>query len=72
MKSELTLPWIGMKPQHILGGIVGLACLAIWCAVSVTADHADSFDADVAIATGELKQLVPALLGALGGKVAAS
>ncbi len=35
MKSELTLPWIGMKPQHILGGIVGLACLAIWCAVSV-------------------------------------
>jgi len=29
----------------------------------------DNFDADVAIATGELKKLVPALLGALGGEV---
>ena len=35
MKSELTLPWINMKPRHILGGIVGLTCLLIWCAVSV-------------------------------------
>ena len=30
----------------------------------------DNFDADVAIATGELGQLVPALLEALGGEAA--
>lgn len=35
MKTELTLPWINMKPQHILGGIIGLTFLVIWCAVSV-------------------------------------
>jgi len=33
------------------------------------ADMADDFDADVAIATGELSKLLPALLGALGGEV---
>jgi len=32
----------------------------------------DNFDADVAIATGELGQLVPALLEALGGEAAFS
>ena len=32
----------------------------------------DNFDADVAIATGELGQLVPALLDALGGEAAFS
>lgn len=30
-------------------------------------DHEDGFDADVAIATGELSRLIPALLDALGG-----
>lgn len=35
MKSELTLPWIGMKPRHIIGGIVGLSILALWCVVSM-------------------------------------
>ena len=28
----------------------------------------DGFDADVAIATGELGELIPALIGALGGE----
>jgi recombination associated protein RdgC len=32
----------------------------------------DNYDADVAIATGELGQLVPALLDALGGEAAFS
>ena len=31
-------------------------------------EHADNFDADVAIATGELKKLIPALMAALGGE----
>lgn len=31
----------------------------------------DAFDADVAITTGELKKLIPELLGALGGELAA-
>jgi recombination associated protein RdgC len=30
----------------------------------------DGFDADTAIATGELRQLIPELLAALGGEVA--
>jgi recombination associated protein RdgC len=30
----------------------------------------DSFDADTAIATGELRQLIPELLAALGGEMA--
>lgn len=33
------------------------------------ADHADDFDANVALSTGELSRLIPALLGALGGEV---
>ncbi len=32
-------------------------------------DHVDRFDADAAIATGELRQLIPELLAALGGEV---
>ena len=34
------------------------------------ANAADGFDADVALATGELKVLIPALVEALGGEVA--
>ncbi len=30
--------------------------------------HEDSFDADVAIATGELKNMIPDLIAALGGE----
>lgn len=33
------------------------------------ADKNDGFDADVAIATGELRKLIPALVGALGGEM---
>jgi recombination associated protein RdgC len=32
----------------------------------------DNFDADVAIATGELRKLIPDLLEALGGEMAAT
>lgn len=35
---------------------------------SKASEHADNFDADVAIATGELKLLIPALMLALGGQ----
>lgn len=36
---------------------------------SSQAEHEDHFDADVAIATGELSKLLPALIGVLGGEV---
>lgn len=39
---------------------------------SSTADHDDGFDADLAIATGELKRLIPALFDAFGGVVLGS
>ena len=35
------------------------------------ADDEDRFDADTAIATGEMRKLIPDLIAALGGEVAA-
>lgn len=37
---------------------------------NTASQHADSFDADVAIATGELRKLIPDLIAALGGEPA--
>jgi recombination associated protein RdgC len=37
--------------------------------LSGTVDAADKFDADVAIMTGELRKLIPALMDALGGEI---
>ena len=42
----------------------------LWPRVRVKALFDDSFDADVALCTGELRRLIPDLLSALGGEVA--
>jgi recombination associated protein RdgC len=69
MPSKLALTW-GDRVSFVLTDALQLKRIAL---LDVVMDgHADAgFDADVALATGELKRLLPELLDALGGLVTA-
>ena len=67
--SSLALSWAGRVSFTLTDGgrVQGIKLLD----VEPTGDHADSFAADVALATGMLRPLVADLLAALGGEVQA-
>lgn len=69
MPTRLALTWIDRVSLVLTEGLQ-LKKLAFLDVVfeGTTAGKDDGFDADVAIATGELQKLLPALLAALGGE----
>ena len=71
LPSRLALTWEG-RVSFALTESMQLKKLAFLDAVfEARADQDEGFDADVAIATGELRKLLPDLLEALGGEVIA-
>jgi len=73
LPTQLGLTWAG-RVSFVLTEAMALKKIKILDVVlegagaaSGRADADDGFDADVAIATGELRQLIPALIEALGG-----
>ena len=68
--TRLSLGW-GDRCQFVLTDTLQIKKLALSDAVSEGRDSSDDrFDADVALTTGELSQLIPQLLEALGGEQA--
>lgn len=68
--TRLALGW-GDRSQFLLTDSLQIKRLAFTDAVHEDRDKADDhFDADVALTTGELSQLIPQLLQALGGEQA--
>jgi recombination associated protein RdgC len=70
LPTRLALTWEG-RVSFVLTESLQLKKLAFLEGVFETsgAERADGFDADTAIATGELRKLLPDLLEALGGEV---
>lgn len=70
LPTRLALTWEG-RVSFVLTESLQLKKLAFLEGVFETsgAERADGFDADVAIATGELRKLLPDLIEALGGEV---
>ena len=67
MPTKLAMTYDG-RVSFVLTDAMQLRKLAFLDTVFTSAsDHEDGFDADVAIATGELSRLIPALVEALGG-----
>lgn len=69
MPSKLAMTWNG-RVSFVLTEGLQLKKLAFLDVVFEGSDgkHADDFDANVAIATGELREMIPALMAALGGE----
>jgi recombination associated protein RdgC len=71
--TKLAMTWTG-RVSFILTDLLQIKKIAFLDDVfeggsSPQGDKADGFDADVAIATGELRQLIPDLIAALGGEM---
>ena len=69
MPSKLAMTW-NDRVSFVLTEGLQLKKLAFLDVVFEGSDgkHADDFDANVAIATGELREMIPALMAALGGE----
>lgn len=68
--TKLALTW-NERVSFVLTGDLQLKkiqFLGVAVAEHKEKEHADRFDADVAIVTGELSKLIPALIGVLGGE----
>lgn len=71
LPTRLALTW-NSRVSFVLTEYLQLKKIAILDVVFEEGNSdnaADNFDADVAIMTGELRKLIPALVGALGGEV---
>jgi len=72
LPTQLAMTWSG-RVSFVLSDAMTIKKLKLLDVVlegasSATKDE-DNFDADVALVTGELKQLIPALIEALGGEL---
>ena len=76
MPTKLALTWSDRVSFVLIDGLqikkLALLDVAFENAQSKDDGAADHFDADVAIATGELRKLIPELLAALGGEFVAT
>ena len=71
MPTKLALTWNDRVSFVLTEGLQlkKIAVLDVVFESSGQAEYEDRFDADVAIATGELSKMLPALIGVLGGEV---
>jgi recombination associated protein RdgC len=69
--TKLALTWMD-RVSFVLTDTLQIKKIAFLDGVfdGASQEKEDSFDADTAIATGELRQLIPELLAALGGEMA--
>lgn len=71
MPVQLALTWEG-RVSFMLGADLALRKIELLDDVFVDAEEGSDFDGDVALTTGELSRLLPALVEVLGGEAATS